>query len=146
MDMPASSHSNSSITSKVELDEHDHELRDKGLKPVRSTESEILPDVSSAPEVVNLREPSSGPADVEKAEKPNPFAPESYPEGGLDAWLCTLGAFLCLFVSFGWINCEYLLFLSFPFQTPNRSQVSASSKTITRPILSKPSARALSHG
>lgn len=40
--------------------------------------------------------------DAEKAEKspPNPF-----PEGGAKAWLTVAGASVCLFVSFGWVNC-----------------------------------------
>ncbi|KAF2709681.1 MFS general substrate transporter [Pleomassaria siparia CBS 279.74] len=31
--------------------------------------------------------------------------PSMFPEGGRDAWLALLGAFCCLFCSFGWINC-----------------------------------------
>lgn len=31
---------------------------------------------------------------------------ESFPDGGLRAWLVVLGAFFGLFVSFGWTNCE----------------------------------------
>jgi hypothetical protein len=30
--------------------------------------------------------------------------PDSYPDGGAQAWMAVLGAFCCLFVSFGWIN------------------------------------------
>lgn len=30
---------------------------------------------------------------------------ESFPDGGLRAWLVVLGAFFGLFVSFGWTNC-----------------------------------------
>jgi hypothetical protein len=32
---------------------------------------------------------------------PNLMDPSSYPDGGLQAWLCVLGAFCALFVSFG---------------------------------------------
>ncbi|KAI5806161.1 major facilitator superfamily domain-containing protein [Geopyxis carbonaria] len=31
--------------------------------------------------------------------------PRSFPDGGLQAWLCVFGGFCCLFCSFGWINC-----------------------------------------
>lgn len=31
--------------------------------------------------------------------------PSSYPDGGLQAWLCVLGAFCALFVSFGTPQC-----------------------------------------
>ena len=30
--------------------------------------------------------------------------PDSYPEGGAQAWMVVLGGFASLFVSFGWIN------------------------------------------
>lgn len=30
---------------------------------------------------------------------------ESFPDGGLRAWLVVFGAFFGLFVSFGWTNC-----------------------------------------
>ena len=33
------------------------------------------------------------------------FDPASFPDGGLRAWLVVMGAFCCLIVSFGWINC-----------------------------------------
>ncbi|KAH8723922.1 major facilitator superfamily domain-containing protein [Phaeosphaeriaceae sp. PMI808] len=35
----------------------------------------------------------------------SPWHPSQYPDGGRDAYLCLLGAFCCLFCSFGWINC-----------------------------------------
>lgn len=37
---------------------------------------------------------------------PNPWHPSQFPEGGLQAWLVVLGAFCCVFCSFGWINCK----------------------------------------
>ncbi|KAI5814878.1 major facilitator superfamily domain-containing protein [Pyronema omphalodes] len=30
--------------------------------------------------------------------------PRSFPDGGLQAWLCVFGGFCCLFCSFGWVN------------------------------------------
>lgn len=37
----------------------------------------------------------------------NPWDPNQFPEGGLRAWSVVVGAFCCLFCSFGWINCKY---------------------------------------
>lgn len=37
-------------------------------------------------------------------EKPNDA--QSFPDGGLQAWLVVLGAFFGLFISFGWTNCK----------------------------------------
>lgn len=38
-------------------------------------------------------------------EKPNDA--QSFPDGGLQAWLVVLGAFFGLFISFGWTNCMF---------------------------------------
>jgi len=41
------------------------------------------------------------------AETP-PFAPPNsadFPDGGLKAWSVVVGAWCCLFCSFGWVNC-----------------------------------------
>lgn len=47
----------------------------------------------------------------EKALKPSESGIKpSYPDGGLRANLVVLGAFCCMFSSFGWVNCEYLPF------------------------------------
>jgi MFS family permease len=35
----------------------------------------------------------------------NPWHPSQFPDGGKSAYLCLLGAFCCLFCSFGWLNC-----------------------------------------
>jgi len=44
------------------------------------------------------------------AASPPVFDPRENPDGGFDAWLVVLGAFCCMFCSFGWINCEYCCF------------------------------------
>ncbi|KAF1816712.1 putative monocarboxylate permease [Eremomyces bilateralis CBS 781.70] len=43
------------------------------------------------------KKPSAGPAAA--------FDPSAFPDGGLKAWTVVIGAFACLFCSFGWINC-----------------------------------------
>jgi hypothetical protein len=48
-------------------------------------------------------------AAVVTAPSPPAFDPRDNPDGGRDAWLVVLGAFCCMFCSFGWINCESLL-------------------------------------
>jgi hypothetical protein len=46
---------------------------------------------------------------VAAAASPPVFDPRDNPDGGREAWLVVLGAFCCMFCSFGWINCELLL-------------------------------------
>ena len=53
---------------------------------------------------------AGGAEDLEKGapaatKPPNAFDPRDNPDGGREAWLCVLGAFCCLFCSFGWISC-----------------------------------------
>ena len=54
-----------------------------------------------------------GQQDVGAVAAPSPpaFDPRDNPDGGRDAWLVVLGAFCCMFCSFGWINCESLFSL-----------------------------------
>ncbi|KAK7705989.1 hypothetical protein SLS57_009906 [Botryosphaeria dothidea] len=105
------------------LEKNNH-LHDQ--EPVSNhTEANILPEVETEPQV-NEKLPNG---DAEKGGPPhapqNPMMdPKSFPDGGLDAWLCVLGGFCALFCSFGWINCigvfqEY-------YQTHQLSQYSAS--------------------
>ncbi len=35
--------------------------------------------------------------------------PNSFPDGGWEAWLVVAGGFCSVFCSFGWINCQFLL-------------------------------------
>jgi hypothetical protein len=107
MEKATSSHSESAASHNRHLEE---------LEPIRSTGSNILPEVTEAYEADNLsdstHEPELGPVDVEKDEKVNPFSPQAYPDGGREAWLCVFGAWCCLFVSFGWINCTAAFLLN----------------------------------
>ncbi len=74
------------------------------LSPVTSkTDATMLPNVGDG-----------SPSDLEQAvpEKPpvpSMTDPSSFPDGGLEAWLVVVGAFCCLFCSFGWINCSSLV-------------------------------------
>ncbi|KAI9830253.1 MAG: hypothetical protein M1819_005780 [Sarea resinae] len=57
-----------------------------------------MPETAEDPEEVEK--------DLEKAAAPpHPMHPSAFPDGGLEAWLVVMGAFCCLFCSFGWINC-----------------------------------------
>jgi MFS family permease len=67
----------------------------------KETEASIFPEPGAEAE-----------ADLEKAGvvpksvvAPGGANPADFPDGGLEAWLVVLGGWLCLFVSFGWINC-----------------------------------------
>lgn len=44
----------------------------------------------------------------QEASAPTAPGPDSFPDGGLRAWLVVLGGFCTIFASFGWINCEQL--------------------------------------
>lgn len=44
--------------------------------------------------------------------------PDSYPDGGIEAWTVVFGGFCALFVSFGWINCEFSLPLTVSTSAP----------------------------
>ncbi|KAI9723733.1 MAG: hypothetical protein M1812_001033 [Candelaria pacifica] len=63
------------------------------------TEATILPEVEDGPQG-DLEE-----AVAEKPPIPSMMDPSSFPDGGLEAWMVVVGAFCCLFCSFGWINC-----------------------------------------
>lgn len=39
-------------------------------------------------------------------EMDDPHGASPPPDGGFQAWTVVAGSFLCLFVSFGWVNCE----------------------------------------
>lgn len=67
----------------------------------KSTEANIFPESAAEAE-----------ADLEKAgvipkstPTPGGVNPADFPDGGLEACLVILGGWLCLFCSFGWVNC-----------------------------------------
>lgn len=63
---------------------------------------------------------------------PNFMDPSSFPDGGLQAWLCVLGAFCALFVSFGMLSRRTRSLGSGTNRAKAGSTVLASSKTITK--------------
>lgn len=57
--------------------------------------------------VQETRDPEKAEQVVENAAPvPPPYSMP--PDGGWEAWLVVAGGFCALFVSFGWINCEFL--------------------------------------
>ncbi|OBT60997.1 hypothetical protein VE03_09739 [Pseudogymnoascus sp. 23342-1-I1] len=54
---------------------------------------------------VTVSVPPARDESTEKAPVVTPWHPSQYPDGGFKAWLVTAGAFVCVFCSFGWINC-----------------------------------------
>lgn len=67
--------------------------------PKDSTEANIFPESEVTAEA-DLEKAAEA-AEVPKAAHPG----ADFPDGGLEANLVVLGGWLCLFVSFGWINC-----------------------------------------
>jgi MFS family permease len=67
----------------------------------QETEANIFPEGQDAAEADiehgKGKPPAGGP--------PPGFAPADFPDGGREAWLTLLGAWCCLYCSFGWINC-----------------------------------------
>lgn len=64
------------------------------------------------------------------------FDPSAFPDGGLKAWTVVAGAFASLFVSFGWINCEWnpsvCPAVKPSFTDTDMNQASACSKNTTK--------------
>ena len=50
-------------------------------------------------------------APLRSVPPPPAFDPRENPDGGLEAWMVVLGAFCCMFCSFGWINCNFVLII-----------------------------------
>ncbi|MCJ1376027.1 hypothetical protein MMC20_007265 [Loxospora ochrophaea] len=71
------------------------------VEPVSAqTEANILPETAENPAEADLEKAVS-----EKKPAVGMIDPSSFPDGGFEAWMVVAGAFCCLFVSFGWINC-----------------------------------------
>lgn len=79
--------------SDVSINDQVHHDIEKGKLENKDAEAK---DVSADGTPEKLDAPPAGP--------PGPGPP---PDGGLQAWLTVLGGFCGLFVSFGWINCEF---------------------------------------
>ena len=60
--------------------------------------------------VATAERPTAVGDDGQRDAAPSPpvFDPRDNPDGGRDAWLVVLGAFCCMFCSFGWINCTFM--------------------------------------
>lgn len=76
----------------------------KDLSPVEDrTEDHSIPDVADESTSADIEKQPS-----QKQDGAPPgggmMDPSQFPDGGLQAWLCVLGGFFCLFCSFGWIN------------------------------------------
>ncbi|CZR57567.1 related to monocarboxylate transporter 2 [Phialocephala subalpina] len=67
----------------------------------KSTEANIFPE----PEVEAEADLEKGGVIPKSAPAPGGINPADFPDGGLEANLVVLGGWLCLFCSFGWINC-----------------------------------------
>lgn len=99
-----------------ENQDHLHE----GFQEQTGSNDHINVDFSKdAESAANEREISRGARDVEKGKPDAPptgappgFNPADFPEGGRKAWSTVAGGWCCLFVSFGWINCEIIADLS----------------------------------
>lgn len=74
-----------------------------------NTESSALPDTVAVHDDVDLEEANERKKEEPTSSPPPPSGkidPSSFPDGGFQAWLVIVGTFCCLFVSFGWVNCE----------------------------------------
>lgn len=80
---------------------------------VRGARSSIS-SLTEQDEVNEAREREAGRQDLEKLETKHTEVsihhPSQFPDGGLKAWSAVVGGFACLFCSFGWINCELVIF------------------------------------
>jgi len=83
----------------------DDNPRRHSLERLESQNKETLANIFAEPAV-------AAEADLEKNDLapkqpafPGASAPSDFPDGGFEAWLVVLGAWCCLFCSFGWINC-----------------------------------------
>lgn len=67
----------------------------------KETDANIFPE----PEIEAEADLERGGQIPKSVVAPGGVNPADFPDGGLEAWLVVLGGWLCLFVSFGWINC-----------------------------------------
>ena len=74
---------------------------ERSRSPEKSTEANKFPERQGAADA-DLEKEGAVP---EPAAAPGGINPADFPDGGLEACLVVLGAWCCLFVSFGWINC-----------------------------------------
>jgi MFS family permease len=70
-------------------------IDEKQREPLSDIEQSAFEDKHVKPSQI----PQEAPSAV------SPFHPSQFPDGGMQAYLCLLGGFCCLFCSFGWLNC-----------------------------------------
>lgn len=101
----------SNVSSFVDEKEHEGTIQDpaQDLKPSTDpvhtqTEAAVLPQVQQTGHPTDIEKGCAQAEPTNDAPPPAAFDPRQNPDGGLQAWLCVLGAFFTLFCSFGWIN------------------------------------------
>ena len=95
--MAANIHSNDSASS-ISQDKPSKGEKDVSEFVPEETDANINPVVADT-----VNDPEK--AGEEKPAPVNPMHPSQFPDGGAKAWSVLFGAWCCLFVSFGWINC-----------------------------------------
>ena len=104
------SSSSSVANEKDEKQNTAHNLRttlpeeDGRLSPALSKEAKATSGEQNLPgTTVDVEK---GKLDGPPAGGPPAFNPADFPDGGSKAWLVVAGGWCCLFISFGWINCQ----------------------------------------
>lgn len=93
------------LESEKVLDTHDGGAEDAAaLDRIGSQNKETIANIfpeSAAEAEADLEKAGKAPVVPQKGG----IDPASFPDGGFEAWSVVVGAWCCLFVSFGWINC-----------------------------------------
>ncbi|KAL5323467.1 hypothetical protein ACEPPN_008004 [Leptodophora sp. 'Broadleaf-Isolate-01'] len=90
---------------KPPYEENDQENDRLSLERVGSQNKETGANIFPESEVEAEADLEKGGVIPKSAPTPGGVNPADFPDGGLEACLVVLGGWLCLFCSFGWINC-----------------------------------------